>query len=264
MVAAVRALIRSGLSVDLARRFARAAARSADGVGRDTTRLASAAEDAFGELLRFASTPLASRVLFVAGPPGAGKTTTVAKLAARAGLTDRGPVVFAAADTERVGALEQAQVFSRHLGLCLARVASRRDLARAVDRAGRRGTVLVDTAGIGTADADRLSALADLREACPDASLALLVPAGLHRDEARQVIERFAPLRPSCVGFSRVDDGGRLGELVTAVAPTGWPVAFFTTGHRVPQDLENASPRGLAARLLRAGCESADRPEARP
>ena len=72
----------------------------------------------------------------------------------------------------------------------------------------------------------------------------------------RRVLDRFEIFEPTCVGLSRVDDGSRPGELVTALAEKKRPLAFFTTGHTVPDDLEAASPRGLARLLLRAGRES--------
>ena len=68
----------------------------------------------------------------------------------------------------------------------------------------------------------------------------------------RRVIDLFAPLDPTCVAFSKIDDGRRLGDLVSALAPTRIPLAFVTNGHRVPDDLEDASPRGLAAAILRS------------
>ena len=75
---------------------------------------------------------------------------------------------------------------------------------------------------------------------------ALLLPAGLNRQAASAVVERFGGLRPSCAVLSKVDDGARPGELVAALAPSRIPLAFLTNGHRVPEDLQPASPRSLA------------------
>jgi flagellar biosynthesis protein FlhF len=189
--------------------------------------------------------------VFVVGPPGAGKTTTVAKLAARVGLGAGRQVVFGEADAERIGAAEQARIFSEYIGARLRTIDSPGDLDLAMVEAGERGCVVVDTAGVGEGDRDRLRSLWELRRAVPEAEVALLIPAGMHREEARRVLERFAIVRPTCVAFSRVDDGRRVGDLVTALSEFDLPLSFLTNGHRVPDDLQNATPRGLAALMLR-------------
>jgi flagellar biosynthesis GTPase FlhF len=91
----------------------------------------------------------------------------------------------------------------------------------------------------------------------------VLLPAGLHRAEAERVLSRFAPLEPTCAALSRADDGGRPGEIVSALAARGVPLAFVTHGHRIPDDLSPASPRDVGAILLRAGRRSASSSEAR-
>jgi flagellar biosynthesis protein FlhF len=259
---AVDTLVRSGLSQDLALRFARIASTDLQ-AGGDGRRLAAAAERAMERLVHFAPTPTRPRVLFVVGPPGAGKTTTAAKLAGRIARRGEQPVILAQADTDRVGANEQACLYSSLLGLRFAPVSNPDDLGRIVRGAQREATLVVDTSGIGSADGDRLRRLAQLRRVVASPQMALLVPAGLHRDEARRVLERFEPVRPTCVALSKVDDGGCIGELVTAIAPTRLPLAFLTNGHRVPDHLVEASPRRLAALLLQSGFRSSPQQEMR-
>ena len=98
----------------------------------------------------------------------------------------------------------------------------------------------------------------------PDAELAVLVPGGLHKDEALRVLQRFEPIRPTLIGFSKIDDCGRIGELVTAVVSTKLPLAFVTTGHHVPQDLRRATPLALAELLLDPGLHNGEGRELQP
>ena len=252
IVDAVEALVAAGLSRDLATRFSRIA--SADlPHGPDAASIAAATEHGIGSLVTFASAPVASHVLFLVGPPGCGKTTTAAKLAARAGLDADRPVVFGEADADRIGAAEQARIFSEHIGARFRTIETPEDLEAARRAGGEHGCVVVDTAGVGAADRERLRSLWALRRSAPEADVALLIPAGTHRSDAERILERFAVLRPTCAAFSRVDDGGRVGDLVTALAGTDLPLSFVTNGHRVPDDLQEASPRGLAALMLRSG-----------
>ena len=233
----VEALVATGLARDLARRL---------GGSRDSmTR-------GLAQLLSFAPLPADARCLFVVGPPGAGKTTTVAKVVARQRSAGR-PVWFAVADHDRIGGLEQARIYSRHIGASMVRIDSPGALRSSLARAGDHGLVVVDTCGVGGSDATRLRELRELRSVAPDAAMALLLQTGLHRDEAARVMERFDSLDPTCIGLSRTDDGSRPGELVTALAGRKLPLAIFTTGHAVPDDMERATPRQLAALLLRGG-----------
>ncbi len=244
--AATQVLIRAGLDADLALRFSRIAEREA-GLRPDASDLARATERAMAGLVPLTGLPLEQRCLIVAGPPGVGKTTTAAKLAACA----RGPVWFATADQERIGAVEQARIFSASLGARFASIESGADLARLLREAPRNATVLVDKPGIGAGDSARMERLGELRDAATDAAMILMMPAGLQRDVAASTLERFDSFEPDCAAFSKIDDGGRIGELVTALLPTRIPLSFTTHGHRVPDDLSVASARGLVSMMLR-------------
>ncbi|HEU4403269.1 MAG TPA: hypothetical protein VFT43_14325, partial [Candidatus Polarisedimenticolia bacterium] len=215
--------------------------------------LAAATVSGIEGLMSFAPLPLSRRCLFLAGPPGAGKTTTAAKLAGHLVLSSRRPVILAAADMERAGALEQASLLALEVGATLRSVKRPEDLDGAFLAAGEQGAVLVDTPGIGEGDPDRLERLRLLCARAPGSALALLLPAGLHSEDAARVVRRFALLRPTCAAFTKVDDALRPGDLVTALAGTRLPLAFMTNGQRVPRDFEPASPLRLAALLLAAG-----------
>ncbi|ANM30546.1 hypothetical protein ABI59_14615 [Acidobacteria bacterium Mor1] len=243
---ATQALISSGLDADLALRFSRIAEREA-GRRPDATALARATERAMAGIVPLTGIPFDKQCLIVAGPPGVGKTTTAAKLTARA----RGEIWFASADQERIGAVEQARIFASTLGARFDSIRDGGDLKRLLDEAPDDVTVIVDTPGISAQDNDRLEQLGELRDAAPDASMVVMMPAGMHRDTAVRTLERFDSFEPDCAAFTKVDDGGRVGELVTALLPTRIPLSFTTHGHRVPDDLSVASARGLVSLMLR-------------
>jgi flagellar biosynthesis protein FlhF len=244
-------LVAAGLSRDLATRFSLAAERELAGAG-GAAGAVRAARRGMEAVLPFAAMPDGARCLFIVGPPGCGKTTTAAKLAGRRVARTCAPVHFATADAERIGAMEQACIFARHLGASLSQVQKPADLLRTLDRIDVNGTVLVDTPGIGSHDGERMESVAALRAAVPEAEVALVLPAGIRSTEASRILRRFRPLKPSCFAISRVDDGGGIGEIVTAAASSTIPLAFFTNGHRVPEDIADASPLALTNMMLRA------------
>ncbi len=128
-------------SIDVFRRTA----EQALGDDADERDVARATCRGISSLVRLRPWPESPRVLFVVGPPGAGKTTTVAKLAARCRLLHRRPVVYAQADLQRVGAVEQAAILARAIDATLRSIDSPDQLRRAIRGAPAKATILVDT-----------------------------------------------------------------------------------------------------------------------
>ena len=165
---------------------------------------------------------------------------------------------MAQADRDKVGAHHQTEIYASHIGAQYLPIEDRDDLRMAIDRAGSSGHVIVDTPGIGDADDDRLERMSHLRRAWPGARVLLLLPNGLHHDHVDSMLQRFDRLHPTSVVLTKLDDGRRPGELLAPVQRAGLPLSHFTHGHRVPDDLQFASPQALTALLLRSGRSTGD------
>lgn len=195
--------------------------------------------------LTFAPLPLdAARPLLFVGPPGAGKTLTVARLAARLVLAGTPPRVITA-DGERAGAIEQLAAFTRLLSLDLIAAATPEALARALARPGS-GPVLVDTPGIDPGR-DR-AALAALAAA---GTLALVLPAGLDAEESGDLAAAFAAAGARYLVATRLDLARRLGGVLAAAAESP-ALAEAGIGPGAADGLAPLSPALLAARLIEA------------
>jgi len=191
----------------------------------------------------------APAALFV-GAPGVGKTTSLAKLAARSDQRERG-VELVTTDTFRIGAEEQLRTFADLLRAPFAAAVSPEDLARRA-RAGGRTPLLVDTAGRGRADARALGELCRYREALGERGrVHLVVSATTKEADLRGELRRFAPLRPDSLIVTRLDESDHLGDLANVVLDGETPpLVWVGTGQRVPEDLALAEPDRIASRLL--------------
>ncbi len=226
-------------------------------------RLAGATLEAgLAETLAFAPLPGgAPRPLLLAGPPGAGKTLTCAKLAARGVLRGTPPLVVTA-DGQRAGAAEQLAAFTRLLGLTLAVATGPGMLAKALLRrpaaapaaggaaatAAATTPALIDTAGCDPFDPAQAEALRALAAAA-QAEIALVLPAGLDAGEAADLARGFAGLGARHLIPTRLDAARRLGGVLAAAAAAPLALAEAGTGPGVADGLTPLTPALLAARL---------------
>jgi flagellar biosynthesis protein FlhF len=206
--------------------------------------------EALGVVLAFAPLPLAdgARPLLLAGPPGAGKTLTVARLATRLVMQGGTPTVITA-DGRRAGAAEQLAAFTRLLGLNLIVANQPATLGRALTRRSGGAPVLIDAPGadpFDPAQRDELAALA----ATADASVALVLPAGLDCAEAVELGEGFAKAGATLLVATRLDVSRRLGAVLAAAHAGGLALAEAGVGPGAADGLVPLTPALLAERLL--------------
>jgi flagellar biosynthesis protein FlhF len=199
------------------------------------------------------------RPLLLAGPPGAGKTLSCAKLAARATLAGAPPLVIST-DSVRAGAAEQLAAFTRLLGLTLALAATPGALGKAI---GRRGAaagaatvaaaaatqpVLIDTAGCDPFNASEAALLHSLAAASA-AEIVLVLPGGLDPAEAAELAQAFARLGARHLLPTRLDLTRRLGGVLAAAA-AGLALTEGGIGPNPADGLRPIDPDWLAERLL--------------
>lgn len=196
--------------------------------------------------LPFAPLPVERPILLV-GPPGAGKTLTCAKLAAREALAGRAPLV-ATVDGERAGAVEQLAAFTRLLRLTLAVAHRPEALAKALAGRAPGQPALVDGFGADPFDEEQARRLLALIQASGAAPV-LVLPAGLDAEEAAELARAFHRLGARHMIATRLDIARRLGGVLAAAAE-GLALAEAGVGAQVAEGLVALTPQRLAARLV--------------
>lgn len=188
-----------------------------------------------------------SRYEVFVGPPGVGKTTTIAKIAAQACAGQGLRLNLVAADGFRAGAIEQLRSYATIVGAPFRVARSADELDRALT--GTRQTALIDTAGQTIPDAAMME-LVEVLGRKRGARTHLVLAADTSAATARRLLDRYARLDPSRVIITKLDEADSVMPLLDAVRERGLAVSYLTAGQRVPEDLERATPTSLAARLL--------------
>lgn len=191
-------------------------------------------------------------VVAMVGPTGVGKTTTVAKLAARFALGENRDVALVAADTYRIAAVDQLKTYGEIIGVPVDLAFTPQELREVVESHRERALVFIDTAGRSHRNAMHMSELRSFMEAAKPDEIHLLLGAPGRYQDAVEVIEHYAPLRFNKLLFTKLDERPAYGLILSVATLAGRPLSYVTTGQDVPEDIEIADPEMIARTL--AGC----------
>jgi flagellar biosynthesis protein FlhF len=201
--------------------------------------------------------PARPRIVALVGPPGAGKTTTLVKLAANYGLASRRPVLLLSTDTYRVAAADQLRSYAAILGVGCQVLETVTGVAQALEENRGKDLIFIDTPGFGFGDMESASTLARFLAARSDIDTHLVAPSSLKSADLARVVDAFEIFRPQRLLFTKLDETTSFGPILNEAARTARPLSFFTTGQRIPEDLEEATPGRLAALVLAGAREKA-------
>ncbi len=202
-------------------------------------------------------------VVALVGPPGAGKSTTLVKLALNPHAFGPLALGLLTLDTFRVAALEQLQQYAGIGGLMLEAVYDGREVPGALRRLDACDVVLVDTPGRGPLEVEANAQWQALLEAIVPDEVHLVMPATLRPDAITQTVRRFAATHPTHLILSKLDELPDESMITDPIACTDLPVRWLTTGQSVPDDICPAMARVMAALGLGRAGFPARAPESR-
>ncbi len=193
------------------------------------------------------------RIVALVGPPGAGKTTTLAKMAVRYGLGRGLSTCLVTTDNYRVAAAGQLQTFASILGVEVTAVQETRQLEQILAgfRHGGPGLVLIDTPGHGFQELDQHGGeLAPFLRSRDDIDVHLVLSASTKPRDLQRIVDRYLDFGPRKLLFTKLDETLSLGPLLNEAVRTRLPISFLSAGQRIPEDLRPATREDLAELIL--------------
>lgn len=186
------------------------------------------------------------------GPTGVGKTTTIAKLAARfAKRYGAEQVAMITTDTYRIGAHEQLATYGKIMG-CPVRVAQdENELSDLLYQFREKRLVLIDTAGMSQRDIrlnEQLDAL--VKNSRVNIRNYLVMSANAQRRVVEETVQHFNRIPLSGMILTKLDESLCLGEVLNVTLTHSLPISYVTNGQRVPEDIDIANPVDLVAQAL--------------
>ncbi|MGF1614006.1 MAG: flagellar biosynthesis protein FlhF [Gammaproteobacteria bacterium] len=196
-------------------------------------------------------------IVALLGPTGVGKTTTVAKLAARFAL-HHGPqwVALITTDSYRVGAHEQLHTFGRIMDVPVRMANSPAELRRALDAFSRRRLVLIDTAGISQRDIRFSKQVNLIRSGAPAVKSYLVLSATTQTLGLEQTVAAFRGAQVNGCVITKLDEATSLGGVLATVVQHEIPLSYISNGQRVPEDLAPAKPHSLVAQAVQLAAQA--------
>jgi len=233
-----RQLMAMGLSADIAERLMRAVAGQGDFEQQWTKAMYYLASE-----IGVTGDDLTERggIVAVVGPTGVGKTTSIAKLAARYCLRHGNRhVAMISTDNYRIGAREQLHTYGRILNIPVRTASNAEELMETLNVFADKRFILIDTAGMSHQDAKLAEQLSMLEGAGRMVTRYLALSATTELAALHRAMDSFSSIRPDACLITKTDEAASLGNILSVVIKSGLPVAYYTDGQKVPEDMHVA------------------------
>ncbi|WP_342472844.1 flagellar biosynthesis protein FlhF [Metasolibacillus sp. FSL H7-0170] len=177
----------------------------------------------------------------VLGPTGVGKTTTIAKMAARAVLEKKKKVGFITTDTYRIAAIEQLKTYAGLLQVPIEIVYSAEDYKAAIEKFAHLDLVFIDTAGRNYKEARYITDLQRLINFGDEVQTFLVLSLTSKEQDLETIIQQFNQIHVEKFIFTKLDETNSIGTMFNLMIKYKKGLAYYTNGQEVPEDIEEPS-----------------------
>lgn len=191
-----------------------------------------------------------SQVVAFVGPTGVGKTTTIAKIAAIEILKNKRKVGFITTDTFRIAAVEQLKIYANILQVPVEVVFSSDEIEQALAKLQDRDLILIDTAGRNYGSVDLVEELNGFLQASKPDETCLVLSLTTKTSDLEKIVGNFEDVTIDKFIFTKLDETNSYGAIYNLIHRFRKPLAYVTHGQNVPDDIETATPGGIARLVM--------------
>lgn len=203
-------------------------------------------------------------VIALCGTSGVGKTAAAAKIAAQFALRHgRNQIAFITTDTNRVGGQSQLIALGAVLGIPVQVLNDYKEAPDALESFAGRKLVVIDTAGVNQRDLKAIARLRELTQENPSIKPYLVLPANTQEAIIADTLQAFAAIRLEGSIITKLDESAALGPVLSGLIRHKLPIAYISSGQKVPEDLQRARISHFVNHINKAHTDSEKQSEAR-
>ncbi|MDF2820707.1 MAG: hypothetical protein K0R15_1148 [Clostridiales bacterium] len=203
-----------------------------------------------GEIKPITLSPGKTKIVFIIGPTGVGKTTTIAKIASKYKLNNNTKVAFITADTYRIAAVEQLRTYANILNIPMSVIYSDDELTDALIHYQDYDLVIVDTAGRSHRNEAQCDSINEIISMVEEKEVFLVLSATTKYKDLVKITDKYSGITNYKIIFTKLDETSALGNILNIKMLTGADLSYVTYGQNVPMDICELNSQQIAKHLL--------------